>query len=62
MSKTEVIAVSVDEACNAISAGRTTFYSEVAAGNIKVKKIGRRTIVEMAELRRYIAALPTNVP
>ncbi len=37
--------------------GNSKFYEEVAAGRLKLVKIGRRSFVTTDELRRYVAAL-----
>jgi hypothetical protein len=49
------LAVDVDEARVTLGGiGRTKFYREVAAGRIRVFKVGTRTFVPVAELERYI--------
>ena len=37
--------------------GNTKFYEEVAAGRLKLIKMGRRSFATPAELKRYVAAL-----
>ncbi|WP_373505992.1 helix-turn-helix domain-containing protein [Aestuariivirga sp.] len=59
MANIEPILISVEEACQLLNAGRTTFYQAVGSGRLKVRKLGRRTVVEMTELRRYVDTLPT---
>ena len=47
---------SVNEVCRLLGGmGRTWFYAEVAAKRIRPIKLGTRTLVSSAELRRYIA-------
>lgn len=41
--------------------GHTKFYAEVAAGRLKLVKIGRRAFTTPAELERYVAALQEAV-
>ncbi len=49
---------SVPEACVLLGdIGRTLFYDLVAAGRLKLVKIGRRSFVADGELRRYAASL-----
>ena len=62
MSSNEArLAYSVDDTCNKLSIGRNKFYLEVAAGRIKVKKLGRRTLVPADEIDRWLKALPYKV-
>lgn len=53
---TEPIAVSIPEATRLSGVGRSTIYSEVKAGSLKVRKIGRRTIIAMDDLRKWLAS------
>jgi excisionase family DNA binding protein len=43
---------SIDGACRRLSIGRSWLYAEIAAGNVKVAKLGRRTLIPESELRR----------
>jgi Helix-turn-helix domain len=50
----------VDEACERLGFGsRSTFYAEVRAGRLEVRKIGARTVVLQSEITRYLTTLPT---
>ena len=49
--------VTIDEACERLSIGRSTFYSLRNEGSIKVKKIGSKTLVLNDEITRYINQL-----
>ena len=40
--------------------GNTKFYEEVAAGRLKLIKMGRRSFATPAELKRYVVALQEN--
>jgi excisionase family DNA binding protein len=51
----EKIALSVREACNCLSIGRTTFYELLRAGQLHVVKVGAKTLVPRDELVRFIA-------
>jgi excisionase family DNA binding protein len=51
-------ALSVKEACNYISLGRTSFYKLVKSGQIPARKCGRRTIVLASELEQALKSLP----
>ena len=45
----------VQEACKRLSIGRTTLYELIDAQEIRPFKIGRKTLIPEAELRRVIA-------
>lgn len=52
------LGLSVKEACERISIGRTTFYKLVKAGLIPVHKCGRRSIILPNELQQAVMSLP----
>jgi hypothetical protein len=41
--------------------GVTKLYAEMAAGNTKAKRFGRRTLVLVTELQAWINVLPVHV-
>jgi len=45
----------IEDVCAATSLGRTKVYNEVAAGRIKVVKIGRAVRIPADELAAYVA-------
>ena len=47
------LAISVTEFCQTFSIGRSTFYQEVKAGRLKVRKVGMRTLVASAEAQDW---------
>lgn len=49
------LAYSVREACQASSLGRTTIYNHIAAGRLKAKRVGGRTIIPAESLHALIA-------
>ena len=51
------LALSMREAARATGLSRSRLYIEVAQGRLKVRKAGRRTIVTVAELQRFLEAL-----
>ena len=53
---TEPLAVSISQAALISSCGRSTLYAEIAKGNLKICKVGRRTIVAMDDLRAWLAS------
>lgn len=46
----------VVEFARAVGIGRSAAYEEVRAGRLRVAKVGRRTIVPVAEAQRWLAA------
>ena len=52
------IALSPAEAAAAIGLGLLKLYELMRAGEINAKKSGGRTIIPVAELQRFIDALP----
>ena len=51
---TDRISENVNEFCAAVGIGRTRFYKDVAAGNIRIVKIGRKTLVPLTERNDYL--------
>ena len=50
----EPLAYSVVEACRVTSIGRTRLYQLINEGCLEVRKIGKRTLIPAASLRRLI--------
>jgi len=50
----EPLALRVPDACRAVGCGKTWLYAEAKKGNLKLTRLGGRTVVSMAELRRLI--------
>lgn len=46
----EKIAYSIKEACAATSLGRTTIYDHIAAGRLKIVRVGGRTLIPAKSL------------
>lgn len=51
----EKIAYSIREACAASSLGRTTLYSHIASGRLRVVRVGGRTLVPAEALAALIS-------
>lgn len=49
------IAYSIREACQATSLGKTSVYAHIAAGRLKAKRIGGRTVIPAESLHALIA-------
>ncbi|WP_426025261.1 hypothetical protein [Brevundimonas sp. TSRC1-1] len=52
-------AFSVRQFCEMHAIGRTTFYEEVKYGRLRIRKLGKRTLVLREEAERWISALPS---
>jgi excisionase family DNA binding protein len=54
LSMTEPLAVAILEAARMSGLGRSTIYAEISKGNLKIRKVGRRTIVMMTDLHEFL--------
>lgn len=52
-------AFSVRQFCEMHAIGRTTFYEEVKYGRLRIRKLGKRTLVLREEAERWVGALPS---
>ena len=50
------IAYSIPELCEATTLGRSLIYQENKNGNLRIVKVGRRTIITIDEAKRYVRA------
>ena len=48
----------VDIFCEKHNIGKTTFYSEVKTGRLRIKKLGRKTIVTPEAEAAWLESLP----
>lgn len=48
------LAYSISEACRVSSIGKTRLYALIAEGRLDARKIGKRTLIPAASLRRLI--------
>jgi excisionase family DNA binding protein len=53
---TEPLAVAIPEAARISGVGRSTIYSEISKGNLKIHKVGRRTVVTLQNLREWLTS------
>ena len=51
----------IPQCCRLAAIGRTKFYELVAAGEIPVRKVGKKTLVAAADLQRWADRLPSTV-
>ena len=52
--------LTVKEACDYLTIGRTSFYLQVATGALKIRKIGRRSVVEQRALDEFLRSRPSR--
>jgi excisionase family DNA binding protein len=52
------LAYPINDLAEALGVGRTKLYAEIAAGRIRAKKCGSRTLVPIASARAYLDQLP----
>jgi excisionase family DNA binding protein len=48
------LAYSINETARTLSLGRTSIYSMIADGRLEAFKLGRRTLIKAASIRRLI--------
>jgi hypothetical protein len=58
----EKLALSVEDAVEASSIGRSTLYCAISSGDLIARKRGRRTIILKGDLARFLEALPCVKP
>lgn len=60
MTELVPFAVSLAQAVKMAGLGKTSLYQAIADGRLMCRKAGRRTLVETAELKRFIQSLPAT--
>jgi excisionase family DNA binding protein len=51
---TEPLAVSIAEAAKITGLGRSSLYAEIKAHRLSIRKVGRRTVIAMTDLRAWL--------
>ena len=51
-------AMSIRTFCKTYDIGRTSAYTEIRAGRLKVRKVGRRTIITADDAEEWLSRLP----
>lgn len=57
LPKAEKLGYSIAEACAATSLGKTTIYAHIAAGRLRMIKIGGRTIIPFEALMAFLQGI-----
>jgi hypothetical protein len=60
LNPVEVVAVPLESVPHLTGLSRTRIFGAAKDGRLIVRKDGRTSIVELAEVRRYIRTLPTR--
>lgn len=50
----DIITISIKDAAKALSLGRTSIYALIRNGKLETIKLGRRTLVKVASIRRLL--------
>ncbi len=61
MVSTNTGAMTVKQFLEWVHISRSTFYKEVRAGRIKLRKVGRRSLVAREDAEAWLSNLPTAV-
>jgi excisionase family DNA binding protein len=51
---------SIADVTKIVGLGRTFIYQQIDEGRLRVRKAGRRTVVFDADLKAWLAAMPTK--
>ena len=54
------LAISIAEAARRLGLGRTRVYELIGEGRLKIRKCGRRSLVAVADLERFVDELPSG--
>jgi hypothetical protein len=54
------LAISIADAVRMVGLGRTSLYAAIGSGKLRTRLAGRRRLIEVAELRQFVASLPAS--
>jgi len=55
---TELIAVTITQAVQLSGIGRSSIYQAISRGELPIRKWGRRSVILVDDLRRWLESLP----
>jgi excisionase family DNA binding protein len=58
----EPIFLPIPDACRVLGVGRSKLYELIAAGDISIRKIGRKTLIPREDLMSFAARLTSRRP
>jgi excisionase family DNA binding protein len=56
------LGLGIDDAAEAANVGRSTIYEEIGRGNLRAVKVGRRSIILVEDLRKWLESRPAIIP
>jgi excisionase family DNA binding protein len=62
MTNNQILAVGIAEAVRLTGMGRSSLYSAIKRGELPIRKSGRRTLLMIEDIQRWLANLPTPRP
>lgn len=57
-----ILSCSIKEASRLSGVGRSALYGFISSGDLKAVKCGRRTLIRIVDLRKFIDKLPGMMP
>jgi excisionase family DNA binding protein len=58
----EPLAFSIEQACAAAGVGRSKLYLAVQSGDLRARKLGKKTLILRDDLRAWLESLPSFTP
>lgn len=58
----EKLAHSTSDAQRLVGCGKTTLFKALASGELKYRKLGKKTLILDGDLRAWVASLPLGAP
>jgi excisionase family DNA binding protein len=58
----EPLAISIEDVTKASGLGRSKVYEEIRDGRLLARKVGKRTLILMADLKAWLEAFPPITP
>ena len=56
----EQLAISINDAAKALGVGRSSVYNLIKSGRLEALKVGRRTLLTTASIKRLTQTLPPS--